>query len=228
MDPMNPQYEQAPLGVFRPTQADLRMSQPQELPTPQWQEIAVSDTFRRADSRQQNQLKALYFRDVAPIAYGEAWQNPQTRTQIINRINSFRLPPKLEDEDAIIRPETLTLDGFKQVIQTEEFARKDFKEQQELKSVWFHRLAATNPEFKQMTPEQQQAYYRRLMTARPGFSSNLYNISADEGVTGLLIPMDTEDAEELVARGETVQSGLAKFQSNFMGNFLQGASNLLT
>ena len=196
---------------------------------PMWESIAVSDWYRASESKDKAELKSLYLRDVAPRVYGQVWQNPQTRSQVVNRVHNFELGPLLEDEQKIITPDTLTMDGIKGVISSPEFAEKDFRTQQNLKSVWFHKLAANDPEFQEMNMEQQQAYYRRLMEAAPSYSSKLYNFAAgpDKSVTGLIIPMNEEALERVEEEDDSFYTGFNKFTSNLITSFLQGSTSLI-
>lgn len=199
---------------------------PQEmLNTLRWENIATRDWYREADEDLRTQLKYQWLGAVAPIMYPGYGADPDTTDGVNQFVEAMDLGPKVENEDAIIRPETLRFGGHTQVMENPEFARKSLEEQQELKRIWFLKASQDDPEFKDMDPEERQAYFERFMVSMPAFESDLmgrlYDTQAfDEVPEGSFL-------DRIYSDPEGFDADLTKFSQNFVQSGITGAASLV-
>jgi hypothetical protein len=186
------------------------------MPVP-WESVAIQDWYREAPSTEQARLKQLWIRDEAPNVYGQqVMADPVQRSNLIKWVVNYNMPRKYEDEDEIIRPETLSMSsGYKMIEDSPVFAEKSYKDQQNLKRIWYMKMSATDPEFQQLDYQQQQNYYMRLMQRAPSMA-------------GLLKPMvDTEDERTKALRWEKSQEVSRRIGVNLADGFVQGFGSMI-
>lgn len=193
----------------------------------QWENIAFSDAYRKAEPSMQNRIKAAWMQEAAPILYPQVNKDPRAMYEVVQNMNNTTLPAPLENEESIIRPDTLTVDGISKVEANPEFARKPFKEQQQLRSVWFRKMAREDPEFQNLKPEEQQAYYKNMLKRPPSYEI-FDKHPAFEKLTGFFTPINPEYDGDLSIDYEEVMTGTQTTLQNFMESFAGGFASLVT
>src|SRR3972149_4347136 len=111
-----------------------------------WDELASSDLYRTAPPEERAKMKEFWFQRVAPRLHPEAMSNIQGQMAILKYISSAELPPKPPDEDEVIPPESLSMTRWSAIERNPSFQQKKWPEQQMYKNIWYHRMAATDPE----------------------------------------------------------------------------------
>lgn len=142
-----------------------------------WDKVALSDTFRTASPLEKGKMRNQWLSQIAPTLYPQIVQNPQAYTQL--RQSTFQqIPDKLPDEDAIIRPQYLSMEGLQKLELNPEFGKKDFAEQLQLRQVWLAKTAVRDPEFQKLSLEQKEEYARSIMMRPPsGYGNpNIYDL----------------------------------------------------
>jgi hypothetical protein len=133
-----------------------------------WEKIATSDQFRNDNPMNQFKVKQAWLQQVAPSLYGaDITTDFRKKFALMNYMQSVELGPKAVDEDAIVRPEALSMTGLSTVEANPAFERKSYEEQQGLRRVWFAKMAASDPEYAGLSQEQQMDFYKSTMQRAP-------------------------------------------------------------
>lgn len=190
-----------------------------------WEQIETSPEFRRLAPDQQARFRVGWWNDIAPQVYGPLLQDQQAAGQLYQRIVRSPAIPYVEGEDEIIRPETLSIDSFNEIHQNERFAQMSFEEQQAVKSVWFNRTLANNPQLREeLGPEGINTFYQNLMRRAPAYGSRFEGwLNKAEDVTGLLAPLRVNEQQEV----EDI-SRFAEIATRFNQNFIKPAMRAAT
>lgn len=192
-----------------------------------WDNIAFSDAYRKADPGLQNRVKSAWMREAAPILYPQVRQDPRAMHQLVQQVNKTTLPAPLENEEHIIRPETLTINGITKMETNPAFAEKPFKEQYQLRQVWFRKMARQDPEFQSLSPEEQEEYYKNTLKRPPSYQV-FDKHPAFEKFTGFFTPIDPEYDGDLSIDYEKVLTGTQTILQNFTESFAGGFASLVT
>lgn len=166
------------------------------MPEPRrWEDIETSSEFRQLDETAQRQVRADWWYSMAPMVYGPQLQDPELGPYLYNRVVNGPHIPYVHGEEEIITPETLTgLEGYRELHVNQTFSRLPYKEQQELKDIWFSRLLATNPEVQSMSQEELSEFHQRLMERVPSYGSRFHGwVHSSEEQSGLLLPFRTTE-----------------------------------
>ena len=190
-----------------------------------WEAIATQPWFRDSDARKQNQLAMAWAREVAPRLYPEAAQSSDFLRGATHHAMSWRLPARVEYEDQIITPESLTVEGITRIESNPEFARRSYEEQQRLRQTWFQRATLEDERLQNASPEQLQSLFRNVIERAPAASSPLFGGNNPNAVTPLIIDPDTlevdEDSEQRAATWERVLSNFATTLGGYTVGFMR-------
>lgn len=138
-----------------------------------WNEIAVGDTYRNADELTQGQIRMYWLKKVAPILHPDYMADPRGRMAVMQNVWNFNPPPKLPDEDNIVKPDTLNQNNFSMIEDNPAFQRKTYAEQQQLKNLWYMKTSVVDEQLKGATFEEQKSFYENLMRRGPAMASGL-------------------------------------------------------
>jgi hypothetical protein len=192
---------------------------------PDWNEVAISNWYRRATSQEKQKLKAAWLKEVAPIKYPGFQQSQEiTRRVYMDVLNSKDIPI-IPGEQNIITDDTLDVNGFTNVEANPEYARRPFEEQQALKDLWFRKLSVFDEEFKELEPDEKEAYYKRLMYRSPEYSGALNFLTGSDTNTGLVSAMDIDNKDAI--DWEKFRTGMTKANSNVISSFLSSFGSLV-
>lgn len=185
---------------------------------PSWEQIAVSDKYRTMNSFTQFQVQNAWLNDVAPQLYGPQIQDPRMQVALRQQISAFQLPEKQAWEDEIMQPNTYTMDGLSSLEQNTAFSRLDFQQQMSARQIWLNKVAVKDPEFQQLSPEEQQNFANTVLKRPPSFQgSRLIN---DQGY-------NREDIlNEWQAFGPLGQK-LAAYTNDVAHSFLEGFGGIV-
>lgn len=184
----------------------------------QFENIGLSDRFRSESSAEQRRTKLGWLRDIMPMAYPEVMANPQARSELTRYVLNFNAPPKHQLEDQLFTPETLNPEGYRYIHESPEFAALPYKEQQQLRDIWFMKMSRSDPAFAELPAEEKTAFYRNLMRSEPAYRSGTFE-------SGLFLPLTEWTTsgdywEELPEEErESRRQNLAKDLHNTWGNF---------
>ena len=190
-----------------------------------WDKIAVSDEFREAPKLIQNKMRFAWLDEVAPVMVPGYREDPKVKAETQEFVRQFRLPDKLPHEDEIIRPDTLREEGIATIEENPEFARLKRDEQQAIRSIWYHKMSVNDPDFASLPWEKQKAYYERLMSRPPSYSSGIAH-SLWDNKSGFFMPVrynadNSVDWEEVIKREHVISS-------NLINSFARGVGALIT
>ena len=185
-----------------------------------WENIAVSDGFRSADPRTQNKLRRAWLTEAAPALYPQISGNPQAQKGMSDFVYGFVLPPKLPWEDELITPESLNIDGLGHLEKNPNFGNLTRNEQNQLRQIWFHKTAISDPEFAKMDPDQKNALYQKLLKRPPMYASQ-----GMQDRSGLFLPV--EYTPELDVQWEDLIEPHNALVTNLVTSFSQGVGSLI-
>lgn len=183
-----------------------------------WAEIATQDWYRTADTRDKVRLQNAWLEQIAPQEYPQIMTNFRARRDLAQYVRDFDMPPPLENEQEIITPTTLSMHNIRKIETNPLFAEKSYKEQQQLKDVWYRKLSATDPEFQQLGPNEQREFYKKLMTRAPALES---------GSTLLFGEFETEDQITQAQRWSKTRKIVESTSMNLANAFFQGFGSLI-
>ncbi len=134
-----------------------------------WESVALSNKYRLLDPFEKQKIRDAWLREQADpfIFKGKLLTDRNALIQMQNYQNAFNLPAPLPDEDAIITPDTLNIDGYSAIERNPAFARKQFAEQKELIRIWRAKMALMDSDFSSLSPQQQQRFDKLLMERPP-------------------------------------------------------------
>lgn len=181
-----------------------------------WDQIVLDDRFRGADPGTQAQIRMHWLTNVAPTMYPELQASPFAAMQLMQYMSAAELPGKLPDEDDIIRPESVNIDGFSKLESNPAYRRKSWKDQTTYKEIWFRKMAATDPYFQQMDPSQQEAFHRRLQTRAPAIESSQ-----------LMPTFSPDEWAERENQWTKARWGTVRFLTNLEGSFVRAFGSLI-
>lgn len=195
--------------------------------TLKWERIALSDKYRSMDNFTQSKVKRLWLQGIAPIIYGpQVAQDPKQFSEVASYVHNFQVPVKKPDEDVILTPDTFSLEGIAKVESNPEFARKPYKEQQDLRRLWYMKSVLNDPNLGNLDRESQAALYERVMKRPPAYASKAYNEVWDkQGWKGLVNPIPLDEIED--GSWEKTNRTLGTIMSNFFGSFVSTGAGLL-
>jgi hypothetical protein len=152
-----------------------------------WESVALSTRYRSLDPFEKQKIRDAWLREQADpfIFKGQLLSNRNALIQMQNYQNSFNLPAPLPDEDTIITPNTLNMDGYSAIERNTVFARKPYAEQKELMRIWYTKMGLMDQNFRKLSPEQQQRFGSLLMERPPAsaLSATLRNGPLDSPYT---------------------------------------------
>ena len=198
-----------------------------------WDRVLASDAFRQRSTSEQFQFRTFWMNNIAPQLYPQITTDLQARGQLQNHINRTRPIPIREWESEIITPGTT--DSYRdwgEIETSPTFRRLNFQNQQEMKALWFQKMSANDESFRELDPENQEGYYRRLME-RPavhgvGTSDLLRRTGVDDTEVFMhWLPVETlweggyEAAEDKKRAGDA-----AKVLANFAASAVRGIGAL--
>ena len=197
-----------------------------------WNNFVVNDQFRSMTPGQQSQIREQYMHFVAPNIYPEIQMNPEARGAVSRMVYGTPVIPKHPLEDQVIMPEaTQSHQNWGLVENNATYSRLSYQEQQQLKSVWFMKMARDDPMFKGWSPEEKNAYYERLMERQPsyGFRHTGAGKTIEHAwTTGLFETPPVEDLWEGTVDPDEEIKGWHKFLLNFSGSFMSMGLALLS
>jgi hypothetical protein len=129
-------------------------------------------------------MKYLWMRDVAPRKYPAILQDKESFQSLRHYVESFRSPSILPDEDTIVTPNTTaSMNNFSMLESNPLFAKRNLREQQAYRQLWYAKMSIGDPEFQQLSAEDQQAFYQNLMTRAPALSTTFAQKAMFPGYT---------------------------------------------
>ncbi len=141
---------------------------------PTWEQIATSDQYRNDLPINQFKVKQAWLEQVAPSFYGpDIATDFRKKFALLNYMQNVELGPKLPEEDDIIRPEALSMTGIATMESNPAFERKPYEEQTKMRQIWFAKMAASDPEYKTLSQEQQMNFYQSTMRRAPALINKL-------------------------------------------------------
>lgn len=131
-----------------------------------WSQIAIDDRYRSASPGKRARIEIAWLTNEAPQLYPNM-NDPQTFSTLMRYVRGYQLPPKMPDEDMIIQPQDLQMDGHTAMEDNPLFKKKSYKEQRDLRMIWYHKMAATDAEFQSLPRDSQASYFGKLMARAP-------------------------------------------------------------
>jgi len=185
-----------------------------------WEDVATSETYRAASPYDRSQIQKAWIAQVGPFFFGsDVTTNPLKYRSLLQYTRSIELPPKTPDEDEIIKPGSERMTGLQTIESNPLFERKSYGEQQSLRQIWFTKMAALDPEYRSLSPAQQQTFYQSIMQRAPALQNKLGMPGASKGQPpGQLINTGYYDIEEttkeFLARSKGEQQAEAYIRSS--------------
>ena len=183
-----------------------------------WERFLMNDNIRALDPSVQSEVKRMWLRSVAPILYPGFDTDRQLRVGVSNYVYGSNFTPIRPWESEIVTPESLNLTtGIGHIEASRAYRHLNFGQQQEMKHLWFQKMQQVDPEFKALTPGQQNAYFQRLMERPPGYASGFTQLRWGEGTTGIFSPIPLERLNDPLTDFSEDLSLFAKFAANVGG-----------
>lgn len=194
-----------------------------------WDRFLSNDRFRSLSPGEQGKVRTIWMQGIAPIVYPQIQSDTQARGQLANYVYGSRAIPYREYEKDIFSPSSVSsYRGWEEIENNPTYRGLDFREQQDMKSVWYQKLSVNDPDFAALPDENREAFYERLMSRPPGYGRGESPIQlVGESTSGLFRPLPIENlwegGEDL---NETIP-GWQKLVVNFAGSLATSASALI-
>lgn len=197
-----------------------------------WDRFLSNDGYRSMSPGQQEQIKTVWMQQIAPLIYPQVQSDPIAYGQLSEYVYGTRSIPVRPYESGIMTPSAIA--GFRnwgEVENSPTYRNLDYGQQQEMKSLWYQKMAAHDNEFASLPDQNRQAFYQRLMERAPGYgyNGNAPIVIADKGGdTGLFQRLPIESLwEGGLAQQEQEVKGWQKLLVNAVGALATSASALL-
>lgn len=203
----------------------------QVLPKLTWDRFLANDGFRGMSFREQEEVKKFWLGSISPLLYPEAQNDPEQFRQLSSYVFSSNPTPIQESESAIFTPEALA--GFRNwddVENNPEYRKLKYGEQQQIKSTWFQKIAAYDPEFSQLPTENKEAFYERLIARPPGYGTDTWisKIRTGDESSDLFTHLPVESLWEGGMDPAEEVTAVGKFFTNLSGGIIRTAAALPT